>query len=173
MKNKRSYKRGFTLIELLVVVLIIGILASVALPQYQKAVAKSRFSEAWTTLSALEQALQAKELELDSANANIKFEDLDITFLDADGASVTGTDFTKGEFRYEIISGWTGIPGHHARAVHHSTPYQEEQYMFLTVINGHRNCAGGNSNETGCQKYAGLTRAGGTGCISGNTCYTD
>ena len=73
----KENKKAFTLIELLVVVLIIGILAAIALPQYQKAVERSKSAQAVTMLKSVYQA--AEEYYLANGTWPKKFADLSVT----------------------------------------------------------------------------------------------
>ena len=68
--------QAFTLIELLVVVLIIGILAAVAVPQYQKAVLKSHFTQLEIAVKAISNAQELYHLS-NNTHAT-QFQDLDL-----------------------------------------------------------------------------------------------
>ena len=84
--------KAFTLIELLVVVLIIGILAAVALPQYQNAVEKARATQAITLVKSLAQAYEVHHLN--TGTWATQFDELDIDFTDWTGSTafMTATD---------------------------------------------------------------------------------
>ena len=90
-----SRKHGFTLIELLVVVLIIGILAAIAFPQYQIAVLKSRTAEMLTNIRAFAEAHMRYKLATGQYPAS--FNELDITMpctISADGNSCSSDKYT-------------------------------------------------------------------------------
>ena len=86
---------GFTLIELLVVVLIIGILAAVALPQYSTAVEKSRSAEALTLMNAAAGAAERYRLQHDVWPGANEFNKLDTEIPKISGtANYGGQNFT-------------------------------------------------------------------------------
>ena len=94
MKNANiSRLGGFTLIELLVVVLIIGILAAMAMPQYFKAVERSRMTEAITIMDSVAKAQRRKYMQTNRYAE--RFEGLDVSLKGATGRIY----HTKGEPR--------------------------------------------------------------------------
>ena len=67
-------QKGFTLIELMIVVAIIGILAAIAIPQYQNYIAKSQVTRVMGELSSIKTTLETCVLEGKTAIVNTQAE---------------------------------------------------------------------------------------------------
>lgn len=108
--------QGFTLMELLITVLILGILTSVAVPQYTRSLERSRATEAMTGLKALNDAVYAYAAERDSSDMCPRsFRKLLISLpgeISADGSTITTNDFvyTLGGATGALVPG-TDCPG--------------------------------------------------------------
>lgn len=98
-------KKGFTLIELLVVVLIIGILSSVALPQYTKAVWKSRAAELRSVTRSLATAQESFFMANGTYPKSFDELDIDVNLPNKGRNSQCGlvTQDSRGNGNYELV----------------------------------------------------------------------
>ena len=156
-------KKAFTLIELLVVVLIIGILAAIAVPQYQKAVMKSDLHRGISLVESIYQAQQAYYLTHGDFATN--FDNLDIS-LPIDSSCTKGTNpqyiYYSCKFGvigiYDKFSNIQFLPANNKIAYLHFIKDNEVSSINTTFEKDKRYCFAKPNNDTAnsiCQNMGG------------------
>ena len=114
MKNTINNKSGFTLLEIIIVIIIVGVLASLALPKFFQTVEFSKSTEALATMGTLRQALERCYLQLDpSTYATCTVANLDVANPSYPGnpasifSYVIGAQSATG---YTITAARSGVP---------------------------------------------------------------
>ena len=170
MKNT---KKGFTLIELLVVVLILGILAAMAMPQYFKAVERSRMSEAVSLLGSIASAQQRKYLQINSYST--KYTGLDV----APAGATDATYHTKGDGGngFVITLDGTDYALGNAKAVREGPNKLQYNYTLQRFYNSDKTmCQGSDDNGAAlCADFCGIDSLAKSKCCTsaGGTCTLD
>ena len=159
-------KKGFTLIELLVVVLIIGILSSVALPKYSRAIEKARMVEAKQMLSDIYKAKKIYKMAM--RQDPTKFVNLDIKFTDKNGQFATEDRIRAKNFTYYIqVDDSTTCPNaREPRPVKAVTTKTKGGYI-LSYCPGLFQC-----NGAGCSGL-GFNKTPSVSCWKGPSCYVE
>lgn len=135
--------KGFTLIELLVVVLIIGILSAVALPQYQKAVNKSRTVNMLTLLRSLKDAEERHYMS--TGEYTTDWESLDVALPSS--CTVNGINarcnINGQNVKYTLSAGSFSHPNYYVVRVMQESPFYiawQWQLDHASIVPGKRIC---------------------------------
>ncbi|WP_428071809.1 type IV pilin protein [Candidatus Avelusimicrobium alvi] len=152
---------GFTLIELLVVVLIIGILAAIAVPQYEKAVEKSRVSEARILLNHVRRQYQLCVLEVGKDNCETDLDFFVSNYLvdsmpgeyESDGAKCESTVSACFNTKDWIYDTDTGLVFYANRLKNGEVPY----FLSIDYDSGNIECFNSDS-EGSCKMICGGER---------------
>ena len=128
MKITNINKKGFTLIEILVVVLIVAILAAVALPNYTRAVNKSRLAEAVLISKSLDGAVRHL------ANREVSGQGKEIAGI----FSLTGASWDESGLKYSTNLHSLDISCQDARCVAHIYYPKEGTPLYTLTFTGQK-----------------------------------